>query len=133
MPAGIEFDAVQSYAAMAGVKFVGYSLAGLYLNRLCQEVKHNFLVVGAGRTLLGILFGICVGIVGFWALDLAIYIFLLALIPVRLLEWWITIRVFYGQDAINVPRYIALGTVWSFVLDIPAVMGFIATGGLWIC
>ena len=26
-----------------------------------------------------------------------------------------------------------LGTVWSYALDVPALIGLVATGGMWIC
>ena len=30
-------------------------------------------------------------------------------------------------------RMVGLGTIWSYVLDAPAIAGFIATAGVWVC
>lgn len=136
MPGGLALDSTQSYIAFSVVKLVGYSLFALYLNTKYSKSNWNFLLVGVTRTLLGMLFGVVVGIVGFWALELALTIFLVALIPVRFLEWWILLRMFYdrkAEDKNKLWEHVALGVLCSFVLDIPAIFGFIVTGGFWIC
>jgi hypothetical protein len=136
MPGGLAFDSTQSYIAFGVVKFVGYSLAGLYLKTQYPDSKANFLVVGLTRTLIGMMFGAAVGIIGFWALNLAFYVFLLGLIPVRILEWLLLLRIFFHRQADDKPKLLknaALGVLWSFILDIPAIFGFIVTGGFWIC
>jgi hypothetical protein len=82
------------------------------------------------------MFGAVVGIIGFWALNLAFYIFLLGLIPVRILEWLLLLRIFFlrqTDDKAKLLKNVALGVLWSFILDIPAIFGFIVTGGFWIC
>jgi hypothetical protein len=28
---------------------------------------------------------------------------------------------------------VGFGTIWSYVLDAPAIAGFIATAGFWVC
>jgi hypothetical protein len=68
--------------------------------------------------------------------ELGFVAYYLVLIPVRLLEWWIIILIFYDrrvQTRAKDWRYAGLGTVWSYVLDVPALIGLVATGGMWIC
>ena len=136
MPGGITFDATQSYIAFSAIKLIGYSVAGLYLSRQYSNSESNFLIVGLFRTLLGVVFGVTVGIIGFWALDVALMVFLIGLIPIRFFEWWLTIRLFFDRNMENKRKLYnnsGIGIAWSFVLDIPAIFGFLATGGLWIC
>jgi hypothetical protein len=138
MPGGLS-NPVQGYIAFSAVKLCGYSLAAWYLNRQYPDAKRNFAVVGLTRTLIGMLFG---GALGFLVLPLVdvgefgIIVYYLGLIPVRLLEWWIIILLFYDRHALTKAkdwRHVGIGTVWSYALDIPAVIGFVATGGFWIC
>ena len=136
MPGGPVLDNPESYVAFVAIKLVGYSVAAVVLNKHFEGTPRNPLIVGTVRTLIGMVFGAIVGIVGFWQLDLAVSFFLFALVPVRILEWWIVLRLFYWADEPNrnkFPYAIALACVWSFILDIPAIIGFIATGGFWIC
>lgn len=136
MPAGPVFDEPQSYIALAVVKFVGYSASAFFFNSRFPDSKANPLLFGAARTLLGMLLGAAAGFAGLVALELAILVFMLGLIPFRVFEWYTTLWFFYrksdkfcGSRAEN----IVFGIIWSFVLDIPAAIGFLATGGLWIC
>ena len=67
---------------------------------------------------------------------LGILIYIVGLVPVRLIEWWIIIWLFYDRSMMTKQKdwqYVGLGTAWSFALDIPALIGFVATGGFWIC
>jgi hypothetical protein len=77
-----------------------------------------------------------VGLTGLVALQLAVVTFLAALIPFRIVEWLVTLKLFYGAS----DRYpgslmnnVPLGVALSFAFDIPAAIGFLMTGGLWIC
>ncbi|MEO7678024.1 MAG: hypothetical protein ABIV39_14795, partial [Verrucomicrobiota bacterium] len=58
------------------------------------------------------------------------------LAPIRICEWVILLRLFFHRDW-NWSRSLklaALGTAWSYVLDIPAIMAFfVIPGGAWIC
>lgn len=136
MPGGPAFDSVQSYVAFAAIKFVGYTAAGVFFNTRFQEVRANPFLFGLTRTVIGMSLGAVVGLVGLATFELALLVFLLGLIPFRIAEWFSTLWVFYRTDpafpeksAMNV----ILGIVWSFGLDLPAIVGFIATGGFWIC
>ena len=64
------------------------------------------------------------------------YLYLAGLLPVRIAEWWLLIWIFYDRG-LRQPakgwRTVALGTVWSYVLDAPAIAGFFATAGFWVC
>jgi len=136
MPGGITFDGTTSYIAFTAIKLVGYSWFGWYLDRLYSKSGLNFVLVGVSRTLLGMLFGAAVGLLGLITFELAMPFFLFGLLPVRIIEWWIILRVYYdrkGQDKERMRKYVGQGLAWSFVLDIPAIFGFLATGGLWIC
>ena len=136
MPGGPVFDSTQSYIVFAAVKFVGYTISTLFFNGRFSDVRANPFLFGVTRTLLGMLLGAAAGLLGLIALELAFVVFLLGLIPFRIFEWYITLRLVYGKSATfkdSVAAMTALGLVWSFVLDVPAIIGFIATGGFWIC
>jgi len=138
VPGGIS-DPVQGYLVFSAVKLAGYSLAASYLNNRYPESTTNFFVVGITRTVIGMIFGAALGLLALpfvFVGGLGILLYILGLIPVRLVEWWIIIRWFYDPSMLTKEkdwRYAGIGTAWSFVLDIPAVIGFFATGGLWIC
>ena len=139
MPGGLS-NPVQGYLAFSAVKLAGYSLAGWYLNRRYPDATANFAVVGVVRTVIGVAFGAVLGLLAAYPLYLlggsGFIVYLFGLVPVRLIEWWIIIRLFYDRTMQTKQkdwRYAGLGTAWSFALDIPALIGFVATGGLWIC
>lgn len=138
MPGGFE-NPVQGYLAFGAVKLAGYSLAAWRLNRSYPETSANIAAVGLTRTVVGMAFG---SVLGLLTLPLVLVsewsfiIYYLGLIPVRLLEWWIIILLFYDRRAQTKSKgwlYAGLGTAWSYALDIPALIGFFVTGGLWIC
>ena len=136
MPAGLAFDSTQSYVAFAAIKFVGYSLSAVYFNKQYADARANPILFGVTRTLLGMLLGAAAGLAGLVMFELAVYVFLLGLIPFRIFEWFSTLWLFYRRDGRFKPTVVqntVLGMVWSFVLDIPAIFGFIVTGGFWIC
>lgn len=136
MPGGPVFDSTQSYIAFAAVKFVGYSLSTIYFNTRYADARANPFLFGFTRTLLGMLLGAVVGFLGLIALELAIFVFLLGLIPFRVFEWYLTLRLFFHKSEnfkSSVVPDIGVGIGCSFALDIPAIIGFIATGGFWIC
>jgi hypothetical protein len=139
MPGGLA-NPIAGYAAFTAVKLGGYSLAAVALNRKYPEAKHNFALVGATRTGIGmavgfvlislawplVVFGGPVGVAAYFA----------GLIPARLFEWWLLILIFYDrarQTKQKDWRYAGAGTAWSFLLDVPALVGLFATGGFWIC
>lgn len=64
-------------------------------------------------------------------------IYLVGLIPVRVLEWWIVIKGFYSSDRplewAELKRPILLGVITSFLLDVPALTGLVYAADFWIC
>ena len=62
--------------------------------------------------------------------------YLIGLPPVRICEWWLLLWLFYDrsleQRALGW-RSVRSATLSSYALDVPAVLGFVFTGGLWIC
>ncbi|MCM3874618.1 MAG: hypothetical protein ND895_28320 [Pyrinomonadaceae bacterium] len=138
MPGGLS-SSVNGYLVFGAVKLAGYSLAGWHLNRSYSGASANFAVVGVTRTIIGMLFGAGLALLAFPFVmfgGLGILIYIVGLVPVRLTEWWIIIWLFYDRSMMTKQKdwqYVGLGTAWSFGLDIPALIGFVATGGFWIC
>lgn len=134
MPASLE-TTTSGYIAFTAVKLIGYSLYSLALNR-SYSASRNALVVGGTRTVLGIALGATYYYlwrttgtnthqIGYWA----------GLIPVRFFEWWLLISIFYDRRFKNKSlgwRMILAGTLCSYILDIPAALGYILCG-LSIC
>jgi hypothetical protein len=62
--------------------------------------------------------------------------YLIGLAPVRVAEWWFLLWLFYDRQLRQKRKdwnWVALGTGYSYALDIPALLGFCITGGAWIC
>jgi hypothetical protein len=144
MPVGFS-DPVLGYATFCAIKFAGYSAAGHCLSMQYDRDISSW-KAGAVRTLIGMAAG--AAYFGAWnVLDPSAfragagynsfrYLYLAGLLPVRIAEWWLLIWLFYDR-ALAQPakgwRMVGLGTVWSYVLDAPAIAGFIATAGFWVC
>ena len=80
--------------------------------------------------------GAVVGLAGLVTMELAIVTFMAALIPFRIVEWLITLKLFYSKSDRykgSLTNNVLLGVALSFAFDIPAAVGFLASGGLWIC
>ena len=95
------------------------------------EGDHVWPLLGDRRGLLGLLLFPLV-LTG----EFGLVAYYLGLIPIRLLEWWIIILMFYDRRTQTRAKdwgYAGLGTVWSYALDVPALIGLVATGGMWIC
>ena len=145
MPAGIGHPGL-GYATFCAIKFAGYTTAAHFLSMSYKRDDLASWKVGAVRTLIGMAAG--VAYYGLWTLiprmthptaglfDGFPYLYLAGLLPVRIAEWWLLIWLFYDR-ALRQPakgwRMVGLGTIWSYVLDAPAIAGFIATAGFWVC
>lgn len=146
MPAGFTNPAL-GYASFCVVKFAGYSLFARYISRSYGRPDIGALGVGATRTLIGMAAG--AAYFGVWMLAQNSYVrppnapfhgfpylYLAGLLPVRIAEWWLLIWLFYDRK-LKEPakgwRTVALGTIWSYILDAPAIAGFFATAGFWVC
>lgn len=137
MPGGFAFDSTQSYVTFAVIKLIGYTVSTSYFNKRYSDVDANPLLFGLTRTLLGMLLGAVVGGVGLVTFQLAFWVFIICLVPFRIFEWYVTLRFFYGKskdfNKSIINNEVIAGIAWSFLLDIPAIFGFIANGGFWIC
>jgi hypothetical protein len=140
VPGGIS-DPVAGYATFAIVKFVGYCAAAFALGRAYPRPTANAALAGLTRTIIGLVVGVAYGtVVGLLLVEYvgaaALAVFLVGLIPVRLAEWWLLIWLYYDRQLANARKgwwFSGAGTAWSFVLDVPALVGAIATAGMWIC
>ncbi len=134
MPMG-EHSAVAGYMAFCAVKAVGYTGAAAVISRIYERTDRNALIVGATRTLIGMAVG--AAIYAFHAIDTfdTMPKAIAGLAVLRLAEWWLLLCLFYDRQLSSRRGWgVACGgTVWSFVLDVPAVIGYIYAAGVWIC
>jgi hypothetical protein len=135
MPAGPE---PLGLAYFAGVKLAGYSLAGLQLNRHFRVRRPRPVIFGVSRTCLGLAVGISFASIALWSgLTQSELPFLIGMAPVRFGEWLLIIWLFYRRHELSRERWLGAagaGTLWSYFLDIPAIMSvFVLPGGAWIC
>ena len=135
------------FAYFAVVKAAGYTAASIVLKRgyqVIEPVKTSVMTVGLTRTGIGVVAGLMYG--GLWILaanvmrnpsdSLPIYYYIF-LLPVRLAEWGFLIWLFFDRtlhDRIRMWKYIAFGTVCSYLLDAIGVgAAFVLPGGFWVC
>jgi hypothetical protein len=89
--------------------------------------------------LLGLVVGTFLTLVSFplvFSSFFGIFVYIVGLIPVRIFEWWLIIRWFYGAPEGGIAEMktpIILGVVCSFALDIPAIIGVVYAASFWIC
>jgi hypothetical protein len=125
-------------AYFAGVKLAGYCGAAAFLNRRFADRKANVLFAGAARTAIGLVAGIgAVAALSTFHVGRGEWLFLVFLVPLRIAEWLLLLWLFYRRpswDSRVMLRHAGLGTVWSFCLDLPALLAvFVLPGGVWIC
>ena len=145
MPAGFT-NPTLGYAGFCIVKLAGCSLAAHYISRSYGRTDISAWRVGGLRTLVRHgrrrrLFPVVDGggnNVHFPKLTSpnVPYLYLVGLLPVRIAEWWLLIWMFYDRGLNQRAkgwRTVGMGTTWSYVLDAPAIAGFFATAGFWIC
>jgi hypothetical protein len=136
------------FAYFAGVKAIGYTAAAIAFKhgyRAVAATKANVVTVGLTRTGIGIAAGLVYG--GLWIFAanqmrlqesgrLFVYYYLF-LLPVRLVEWSLLIWIFFDRglhDRVRMWKYVAFGTICSYVLDAIGVgAAFVLPGGLWVC
>jgi len=131
---------VLGYTVFCAVKFAGYSLAAHFLARRYERPQHSSVKVGAVRTLIGMVVGAL-----YFGAQLAIASFtnhgnevayMVGLAPVRVAEWWFLIWLFYDRPLEHKRRgwwCVALGVVWSFLLDVPAIYGLLSVTRFYVC
>jgi hypothetical protein len=129
------------FAAFAGVKYTGYTLAAVALNRAYASADRSAWLVGASRTAIGLIAGITYG--WFWThgaggpQELILALFFAALVPIRIFEWGLLVRWFYEPRLLRTRKAwkaAGLGTLWSFALDAVGILAaFVVPGGFWLC
>ena len=123
----------------AGVKMIGYSMAGAYLRRKYEVERPKPVTFGIARTLLGLAAGCAfAGLLLFAHIDRGDVLFFAMLIPVRICEWMLAIWFFFTRRRTEPDSriwvYCFAGVGWSFLLDIPAFFSMVVLpGGTWIC
>lgn len=135
MAAGAEALGVVYFAA---VKLVGYTAAAWFLKRRYGQPGVNAWAADGVRTVIGLVVGV---IAVFLASQLDIFrttpAFFILLVPTRIAEWLLLLWLFFERPAWSWGRaltWASLGTVWPFILDIPAIISaFALPGGVWIC
>lgn len=134
---------VLGYLAFTAVKAIGYTGAAFFINWKLQS--HVFaLKVGVVRLLIGMFFG--VGVWGaIWLLrefgihsgnKIIVFTYIALLAPVRFFEWHILFNLFYKKYYSSSQHkflWLLFGTILSYVLDIPAAIGWFQTSGFWVC
>ena len=135
MPAGFTSLGLVYFGA---VKLAGYTAAAVFLRRRYPDCQTPPIIPGAVRTAIGFAAGIgAVSLAGVLGASRSEALFYLLLVPIRIVEWLTLLWLFYRKpkwDLGRATRFAALGTLWSFVLDLPAVLAmFSIPGGAWIC
>ncbi len=126
------------FAAFAGVKLVGYTVAGFKLRAAYHREGRVPIAFGVSRTLLGVAAGLAYGSmvpsVSSGAGIIALYA---GLLPVRLLEWLAIIAVFFDRrfgEPGRLLKYALAGIAWSYLLDAVAILlALITPGAIWVC
>jgi hypothetical protein len=139
MPGGIS-NPVVGYVAFCAIKVCGYSLAARFISRSYAYEGRSAWTIGAARTGVGMIAGgLYYSAILFVSPHLPRevgWLYLAGFLPIRILEWWLLLWLFYDRRLEHQAkgwRIVALATLWSYVVDIPAVAGMFVTGGMWIC
>ncbi len=134
MPGG---STLVGYGAFVLVKAGGYVLAGFAARRRHPGANVPAVAFGVVRTLIGILFGVAVGGICRELGATGPFPILAALLPIRLVEWWLVLRIFVRDASATRGRIavdVAYGTAWSYVLDVIGIVSaFVVPGGFWVC
>lgn len=133
MPAGIESLGLVYFAA---VKFVGYTAAASFIKSQISASSASPWLIGGIRTTIGLGAGIMAALVasqiGLLRSEVGFYVLLA---PIRICEWLLLLRLFFPAIKKGMALKLAtFSTLWSYVLDIPAILAvFSIPGGAWIC
>jgi hypothetical protein len=125
-------------ATFVAMKFCGYSIAGRFLAKEYERPVSLKWKVGAVRTAIGIAMGVAYFAV--WNYFLSPHYsgltWFLGLVPVRLLEWGLLLRIFFEPTVLRSTsswQFSTIGTAWSFVLDAVGIgAALVVPGGIWI-
>lgn len=140
MPAGLDNPAI-GYAAFCAIKFAGYSLAvRVLIKPQFPLTESSSWTLGLIRTLIGMATG-----AAYYGISLLLPRFensyalgYLCVLPfVRAVEWWAMLLLFFkprpeiGREKLW--RVVFFSVLWSYLLDIPATIGLLVTGGFAVC
>jgi len=147
MPGAI--PGLPGFAAFAGLKFGGYVVAGVVLNKLQPAIQTTALKIAAARTAFGIVLGplFSLGFLGLLFVlfpdpykgppDYVIYSYYPLLVILRLLVWALIIYFVSRETDLsrsNLWKYALCGALCSCLLDLPAcARAWVAPGKMVIC
>jgi hypothetical protein len=135
-------------AYFAGIKLVGYTGYAYFLRKKLFDDSPNggftrTVKIGGTRTGIGLAAGMAYG--GLTLLTTGIFgegasagvYYMLGLLPIRILEWWLLLWIFFRSktgDRSKVASGIGLGIVVSYLLDaIGIAAALVLPGGFWVC
>ena|SRR5437879_3784516 len=137
---GLFDNAVTGYLGFCAVKFAAYSVAAHFISRAYHVTDRSALLIGGTRTLIGMVAGAAYFGLNRASGDALLRVghssYFIGLFPIRLAEWWLLLWLFYDRNFQHKAkdwRVVLLGTVWSYLCDIPATMGWLMTGGTIVC
>jgi hypothetical protein len=121
-----------------GIKFAGYTAMAAVLRRRYPGATAAPWRVGLVRTLIGLAAGTGVMLLaGQLQVIPASVAFHVLLLPVRIAEWLLLLRLFHERPEWRWPRalrWASIGYAWSCLLDVPALVAvLLLPGGVWIC
>jgi hypothetical protein len=124
-----------------GVKAIGYTAAAPVLKRaygLPRSSPPRIVTVGLTRTAIGILAGSLYGALWVYGkISIPPLFFFALLLPIRLGEWLILIRLFFDKALERKPllwKALFAASGWSYCLDALGVLAaFVLPGGFWVC
>jgi hypothetical protein len=132
-------DAPAGAAFYALLKLFGY-LAAIAFLKSRYQTQTNIYFAALFRTGVGVVLGVSYAAVAAlfpykfgWA-----QFFLAGLIPIRIFEWALLVFVFFDRhfyDDLRALKFIGLGVIWSFLIDVIALLLSLITfgGRFWVC
>jgi hypothetical protein len=142
MPMG---PAPAGFAYFTVIKFLGYSAYAYRLRREFHDADQGAartFKIGGLRTGIGVVVGVSYGWLSlasglFGHGDMASAFFLLGLLPIRIGEWLLLLRLVFKdkiQDRKLTAKSVAVGTIVSYGLDFAGIAAaFVLPGGAWVC
>jgi hypothetical protein len=132
------------FACFAAVKLAGYTAYSSYLRKRYEDGDPRdwprTLQIGGVRTLIGVGVGVAYGAIawtGIFGDEAAGTVFLIGLLPVRIAEWLLLLRIAFKEKIRERKRTawaVGWGIVVSYGLDaIGIAAALVIPGGSWVC
>jgi uncharacterized protein YacL len=132
MAIGFEHPNV-GYVVFSGIKLCGYLGFVKFVHSKVSNTN-SWIVSGIARTCIGIFIGLLIGVlINNKIIGNPIPYYFLALPFIRFLEWFIILKFVSGIPNKKCTQFSQLGILCSYILDLPAALGLIFTGGMWVC